>query len=234
MQRWKVIQVGMLQLCILTFTFLLSSLPAQDTQQVQKLVEDLYPKNDRLKEIRMGDVVRELGIHEGSRVADVGCGAGDFSVILSHVVGNSGRVFCEDIADNKNWGLGRAKANFKKRRVKNAVLIHGDPDNPKLPEDSLDAVLIVNAYHEMPKYQEMLRHIKESLKRQGRLVILDNTPIRTGSRPRENQTANHVLSSSLAAAELLAAGFHVVDREDAFIDNPDSESAHWLIAVERP
>jgi ubiquinone/menaquinone biosynthesis C-methylase UbiE len=218
----------MRRLCILSF-FLLP-LHAQDS--VQQLVESLYPKDDRLKEIRMGDIVRQLGIHQGSRVADVGCGAGEFSVILSHIVGTSGKVFCEDIVDQKDWGLRLAKSNLKKQHVKNAVVIHGDDDNPKLPQGSLDAVLIENAYHEMPQYQSMLRQIHESLKPGGRLVILDNTPLRTAKRPREKQTDNHVLSSDLAAAELQAAGFHIVDREDAFIDNPDSEKAQWLIAVE--
>ncbi len=210
------------------------AIPLQAQDSVQQLVEKLYPKSNRLKEIRMGDIVRQLGIHEGSRVADVGCGGGDFSVILSHVVGIQGKVYCEDIVDTKDRGLTEAKSNLKKQHVKNAVLIHGDPDNPKLPQDALDAVLIVNAYHEMPRYQSMLGHIRESLKPGGRLVIVDNTPLRTAKRPREKQTHNHVLSSDLAASELEAAGFHILDRDDAFIDNPDSESAHWLIAVERP
>jgi ubiquinone/menaquinone biosynthesis C-methylase UbiE len=220
----------MRRLCLLPCIFL--SLHAQDS--VQQLVESLYPKSARLKEIRMGDIVGQLAIHEGSQVADVGCGAGEFSVILSHVVGKSGRVYCEDIVDEKDWGLRLAKANLKKQHVKNAVVIRGGADNPQLPKETLDAVLIVNAYHEMPQYQSMLRHIQESLKPGGRLVILDNTPFRTAKRPREKQTANHVLSPDLAAAELQAAGFHLIDREDAFIDNPDSESAHWLIVVERP
>jgi len=213
-------------------TLLLLPLDAQDS--VQQLVENLYPKNDRLKEIRMGDVVRQLAIHDGGRVADVGCGAGEVSVILSHVVGPRGRVSCEDIVDEKDWGLSRAKANLKKQHVKNAVVIRGTADDPKLPQRSLDAVLIVNAYHEMPQYQSMLRHIRESLKPGGRLVILDNNPHRTAQRPREKQTDNHVLSPDLAAGELQAAGFHVLDRVDAFIDNPDSESSHWLIAAESP
>jgi ubiquinone/menaquinone biosynthesis C-methylase UbiE len=214
--------------------FLSLPLSAQATDPVQKLVETLYPKNERLEEIRMGDIVRQLHIQEGSRVADVGCGGGDFSVILSHVVGSTGKVYCEDIADQKDWGLRQAKANMKKQHVKNAVLIHGDAEDPKLPAGSLDAVLIVNAYHEMPKYESMLRHIKESLKPGGRLVILDNTPLRTAKRPREKQTNNHVLAADLVAGELTAAGFRIVDREDSFIDNPDAESAHWLSAVERP
>lgn len=208
------------------------SLCGQSTDDVQNLVEKLYPKNTRLKEIRMGEIVRQLGIRAGSQVADVGCGPAQLSLILSHVVGDEGKVYCEDISEDKRFGLPLAKANIRKQKVKNVVLIHGAADDPKLPAGSLDAVLIVNAYHEMPQYQAMLRHIRESLKPGGHLVIVDNRPNRTAQRPRDKQANNHVLASDLAASELEAAGFRIVDRQDAFIDNPDSESSNWLIAAE--
>ena len=65
------------------------------------------------------------------------------------------------------------------------------------------------------KYQVMLEHIKDALKPGGRLVIMDNRPNRTASRPREKQTNNHVLSADLAAGEFEAAGLHIVDRQDS-------------------
>jgi hypothetical protein len=64
-------------------------------------------------------------------------------------------------------------------------------------------------------------------------VILDNTPLKTAKRPREKQAKNHVLAADLAAAELEAAGFKIAHRDDQFIDNPDAESAHWLITGAR-
>jgi len=206
---------------------------AQGAADVQGLVEKLYPKNTRLKEIRMGEIVQQLGIREGSRVADVGCGSGELSIILANVVGSSGRVFCEDISEGKPWGLAGARTNFKKQKLRNVETIHGAAADPKLAADSLDAVMIVNSYHEMPQYQAMLRHIREALKPGGRLVIMDNRANRTASRPREKQTNNHVLNVELAVGEVEAADLHVVHRDDAFIDNPDSESAHWLITAER-
>src|SRR5260370_9860368 len=163
----------------------------QGTDDVQKLVEKLYPKAERQKDIRMGDIVRELGIRGGSWGADVGCGTGQFSAILANVVGNSGHVYCEDINDNKQFGLGQAKTNLKKQHVKNVDLIHGMAEDPKLPA-GLDAVLIVNAYHEMPKYQAMLQHIKESLTAAGPPVIVDHTPLRTAKHPRQKQTNDHL------------------------------------------
>jgi ubiquinone/menaquinone biosynthesis C-methylase UbiE len=197
----------------------------QAADPTQQLVESLYPKNQRMKETRMGDLVRHLGIREGGRVADVGCGSGEFSVVLSRVVGPSGKVWCEDIRPGG--------AEVKRQHARNVTIVKGADDDPKLPAGSLDAVLIVNSYHEMPKYEAMLRHIKESLKPGGRLVILDNRPNRTSQRPRDKQTNNHVLSIDLAAAEVNAAGFQMVAREDGFLDNHDNESAHWLLVAMR-
>jgi ubiquinone/menaquinone biosynthesis C-methylase UbiE len=202
---------------------LMPAISAQTTDATQQIVESLYPKSQRLKETRISDLVSQLGPHEGSSVADVGCGFGEFSMILSRVVGPSGKVWCEDI---RPGGV-----EIKRHHAKNVTIVRGADDDPKLPAASLDAVLIVNAYHEMPKYDAMLRHIRESLKPGGRLVILDNRPNRTAQRPREKQTNNHVLSVDLAAAEITAAGFRIEARDDGFLDNPDSEAAHWLIVA---
>jgi hypothetical protein len=76
------------------------------------------------------------------------------------------------------------------------------------------------------------RWCRESLKAGGRLALVDNWPRRTLARPRDKRTNNHVLSPDLAVGELEKAGFHIPDRQDTFIDNPDSESAHWFIAAE--
>src|SRR5438105_2125213 len=87
---------------------------AQSPDPTQQLVESLYPKNQRLKEIRMGELVRHLNIHAGSTVADVGCGGGEFSVILSRVVGPSGKVWCEDIHPRA--------AEVKRKHTKNVAI----------------------------------------------------------------------------------------------------------------
>jgi predicted methyltransferase len=83
----------------------------------------------------------------------------------------------------------------------------------------------------MEKSTEMLRHIREALKPGGRLVICDNTPNRTSMRPREAQTKNHVIAEATVATEVEAAGFKIDRRDSGFIDNPDSESQHWLIVA---
>ena len=171
------------------------------------------------------DGVKER-LEAGGRVADVGCGSGEFSAVLGKIVGPSGHVYCVDVDDLKD-----ARRNFKRHNVRNIVLVKGLDDDPKLKPGSVDAVLIVNAYHEMPKWDGMLRHLREALKPGGNLVICDNTPHRTAARPRESQTKNHVIAEALVATDLEASGFRILRRDAGFIDDPDSESQHWLIVA---
>jgi SAM-dependent methyltransferase len=49
----------------------------------------------------------------------------------------------------------------------------GEPDDPKLPLGQMDLVLLVDVYHEFEQPQRMLGHIRESLKPDGRLVLLE-------------------------------------------------------------
>lgn len=67
-----------------------------------------------------------------------------------------------------------------------------------------------------------------------RLVVVDYMPLRTRQRPRADQVKNHVLAPEIVEVELKQAGFAIVERRDPFVDNPDEESAFWMIVAERP
>lgn len=212
------------------FALAVAAFAAPAEVDVNAIVQQLFPKNPRFQELRMPAIVRELAIGEGSHVADLGCGGGQLSLILSRVVGPGGKVFAEDI--NEKYALKEARRLMKRRHARNVTVVRGTATDPLLPAHSVDAALIVNAYHEMTKYQEMLGHIRDGLKPGGRLVIVDNRPLRTAGRPREKQTNNHVLSAELAEGELRAAGFRIVRRDDSYSDDPDQEHALWMIVAE--
>ena len=73
-----------------------------------------------------------------------------------------------------------------------------------------------------------------ALKPGGRLVVLDNMPLRTRNRPRRDQTKNHVIAPEVVEQELREFGFQIRERRDQFIDYPDEESTNWLIVAQRP
>lgn len=184
-----------------------------------------------MRDLRLSEVARQMGLHSGAQVADVGCGGGEIALIWSRAVGPSGHVWCEDI--DERYALKPARALMKKYRAKNVSIIRGDVANPHLPEAQLDGISVFWAYHEMTKYPEMLAQVRRALKPDGRLVILDPTPQKTADRPRDIQTKNHVLRRDIAENEVRQAGFDIVHTDDRFVDNPDSEVLAWMI-VARP
>jgi SAM-dependent methyltransferase len=122
-----------------------------------------------------------LSIGKGSTVADVGAGSGYFTVRLSARVGAAGRVLATDVQPEM---LDLLRTRLAERRIANVTVIQGAIDDPKLPASSIDLALLVDVYHEFSAPQAMLRRIREALKPDGRLVLLEyrkedpNVPIR--------------------------------------------------------
>jgi len=186
---------------------------------------------ERERREKVAEVIQALELKEGQAVADVGAGSGLYAIRLARVVDKAGRVYAEDIHEGT---LKRLRERIAKEKLDNVTAILGEPDDPKLPGAALDAVLIVNAYHEMEKPKEMLQRVFAALKPAGRLVMVDLMPGKTRQRPRAEQVDNHRLAPELAEAELRQAGFEIVSRKDDFVDWPDQEIGRWMIICRRP
>jgi predicted methyltransferase len=63
--------------------------------------------------------------------------------------------------------------NMLERKIANVRPILGTIVDPKLPKDALDLVILVDVYHEFSEPEKMLDRIRESLKPNGRLVLLE-------------------------------------------------------------
>lgn len=116
-------------------------------------------------------------------------------------------------------------------------MIPSAPDDPRLPAGVVDAVLIMNAYHEFTEADAMLRRLAGALKPGGRLVIVDQIPrpgrLRDG---RSAQERAHELRSWFAVRDLLVTGFHILRLEDPFIlaEGTEAEDDWWLLVAVRP
>ena len=190
------------------------------------------PEDQREKAVKLPEIFQAMGIEEGSKVADIGAGEGFFTSRLAKRVGPKGQVYALDI-DEKH-AIPKLKELVAKQSLTNVAVIHSVPGDPMLPDAGLDAALMVIVYHEVEPYWEMLAHILASLKPGGRFVIVDNTPLKTRSRPRAAQVKNHVIAPELVEPELRAAGFEIVERRDDFVDPPDAEEIKWMIVARRP
>jgi ubiquinone/menaquinone biosynthesis C-methylase UbiE len=166
-------------------------------------------------------------IQEGSHVADIGCHEGYLSIHLANKVGDEGRVYAVDVRDDR---LDRLKEHLKKRELSNVSVILGDYDNPKLPQEKLDVIIIMDTYHEMTDYKEILEHVYKALKPGGKLVILEKLKKRVKNASRDKQTDAHTISSKYVKKEMKAAHF-VITKElyDLGDWQNDEDKPMWLV-----
>jgi ubiquinone/menaquinone biosynthesis C-methylase UbiE len=120
---------------------------------------------------RPDQIMDALQIGEGSVVADVGAGGGWFTVRLAQRVRPNGRVIAEDIQQQMVQAIERRV--LRDGYGKDVTVVRGTPDDPNLPARAMDAVLIVDAYHEIERPVTLLRSVRASLKPTGVLAIIN-------------------------------------------------------------
>ncbi|HET7697732.1 MAG TPA: methyltransferase domain-containing protein [Vicinamibacterales bacterium] len=136
--------------------------PPEDLGQLEGPDRDAYQRPDQIMDA--------LQIGEGSVVADLGAGGGWFTVRLARRVGPNGRVYAEDIQPQMIDAIGRRMA---REQLKNVETVLGTPVDPKLRPSSLDAALMVDAYHEVEHPVTLLRNVARALKPHGVLGIVN-------------------------------------------------------------
>jgi SAM-dependent methyltransferase len=137
-------------------------------------------------------------------------------------------VFAVDVSQDK---LDKLKAHIEQRKVNTITLVKGDYDNPKLP-DQLDAVIILDAYHEMDDHDQILQHVKAALKPGGRLVLCEPIAEERRKLTRSEQEKKHELGMSFAIADLEKAGFKILTKKDPFADREKIKGDKmWLIVA---
>jgi arsenite methyltransferase len=119
---------------------------------------------------RPDEVMNTLGLKPGSVVADAGCGKGYFTFHLADRVGPQGKVYAVDVKKDIIAYL-RREAEAKKLSQIEAVV--STADDPHLPCGALDAILVLDAYHEMQDYDAMMEAFYRALKPGGLLGIID-------------------------------------------------------------
>jgi SAM-dependent methyltransferase len=115
-------------------------------------------------------VMLALGIADGSVVGDLGAAGGWFTIRLARFVGPNGLVYAEDVQQQMIEAIER---RVKREGLQNVRTVLGDTKDPRLPRNELDAILIVETYHEMEDPVTLLRNAAIALKTQGRIGIID-------------------------------------------------------------
>jgi SAM-dependent methyltransferase len=157
-------------------------------------------RSEREEEEAPDAALDALKIPKGAAVADIGAGSGYITVRLAARVGATGHVFANDVQPQMLTMLSRRLSNS---RITNVTLVEGTFDDPRLPQSSVDLALMVDVYHELSQPQSILRHLRESLKPGGRLVLLEYRK----EDPMVPIKPEHKMSVAEAKMEVEAEGF---------------------------
>lgn len=177
------------------------------------------------------EIIRQLNIKEGSQVADIGCHEGYMTVKLAKAVGAKGKVYAVDVDQSK---LNKLKDHLTERKLSQVTLVKGEYDDPKLAAHTLDAVIILDTYHEMDDHDKILQHVKAALKPGGRLVLCEPIADERKSKSRKDQETRHELSMNYALEDLLKADFKILFKKENFADRTKVKGDWmWIITAQK-
>ena len=164
-------------------------------------------RESRDREEEPAKLMKALDLKPGQTVCDLGCGNGFYTLKLADAVGPTGNVYAVEIQKEMLDLLAR---RAEQEKITNYEPILGTVVDPKLPDNKVDLILVVDVYHEMDHPVEMLAALRKSLSKTGRLVLVEfraedpNVPIKP----------LHKMSKAQILKELPPNGFKLVDQYD--------------------
>lgn len=198
---WTVLVIGLFALPVWSQ----SAAPAQTTKRATSTPYkgdlSIFESPGRDKRLQIDRVMDILGITPGKSVADIGAGSGWFTVRAARRVGSSGAVYAVDINPE---AIRYIDNRAKSESLANVKTILSKPDDPMLPKDTVNAVLLLKTYHEVADPVALLKHLRPSLKPGAKLGIID----------RNGNGTDHGVSRDIVVDEAARAGYHLVQTYD--------------------
>lgn len=155
-------------------------------------------RDDRLQINRVLDI---LGIAPGKTVADIGAGSGWFTVRAAKRVGGTGLVYAVDINPEATQYIGD---RVQKEHLQNVKTILSKADDPLLPANSVDAVLMLKTYHEVAQPVTLLRNLRAALRSGAKVGIID----------RNGNGEDHGVGRDVVIREAKEAGYQLLEQYD--------------------
>jgi precorrin-6B methylase 2 len=169
------------------------------------------------------EILDALQLREGMVVADVGAGTGLFTLELAQRVGPEGKVYAVDV---QPYFLDHIGQKARKAGLGNIELVRATQHSAKLFADSVDLVIMCDAYHHVERPADYLSSLKWALRPGGRLVIVDYIAIEGRS---EAWLLEHVRATPQQfRAEIEGAGFRFLRAHEGMLEE------NFFYEFERP
>lgn len=181
---------------------------------------DWLVRPERESEEHPDQALDAMNLKPGMQIADLGSGVGYMTIRMAKRVGPTGKIYGVDLQPGM---LAKLQENAKAAGVANIVPVLGEPADPKLAPGSVDMILMVDVYHEVSQPQAMVRKMRDALKPDGRLVLLEYR----AEDPKVPINPDHKMTVEQVRAEIEPEGFRLI---------PPIETLPWqhlLILVKR-
>ena len=166
----------------------------------------LLESPDRAAWQKPEQIMDVLHVADGSKVADIGAGAGWFTIHLARRVGPNGIVYSQDVQREMLEAITR---RVEREGLQNVQTTRGEGSNPHLPVAGLDAIVVVDAYQEVEDRVTFLKNLARALKPNGLIGVVNWKPGRGGPGPTENVRVD----KASVTADVRAAQLRIVDEE---------------------
>ncbi len=116
------------------------------------------------------NILKEVGIKPGLHVLDYGCGPGSYTKSIAELVGGTGKIYALDIHP---LAIQMVRAIASKNKLTNVETILSDR-NTGLPDNSVDVILMYDAFHELSDPNGVLQELHRVLRPEGLLSFSDH------------------------------------------------------------
>lgn len=164
-------------------------------------------RESRQREEDCAQMLECLKVKRGQTICDLGCGNGFYTLQLAKRVGPAGKVYGVDIQPEM---LQLLRARAKDSELKNVELALGTVVDPSVPDNTMDLVLLVDVYHEFSHPEHMLAAIRKTLKKTGRLVLVEFR----AEDPKVPIKPEHKMTKAQILKELTPNGYKLVEEYD--------------------
>jgi len=169
-------------------------------------------------------ILDTLGIRPGMVIGEVGAGTGYFTFHLSERVGETGKVYANDISRRALSTL-RSRAN--RNELTNIEIIQGEVERTNFPAATMDMVIMVYVFHDFTEPLAMMEDIKLSLKPGAPVVIIDGDHDKIGGRSQHFLTKEQVIERVEEAEYELVRIETWLPRDTIFVFRPITEFVRW-------
>lgn len=158
-------------------------------------------RSEREEEEDITTLINNMKIRPNDAIADIGAGSG-YHVFKMAPLAKNGLVYAVDIQPEM---LEVIQLKKRSNRAANVKTVLGSEKSINLPKSSLDKILLVDVYHEFSYPVEMIESIKNALKSNGLLFLIEYRG-EDSTVPIKNI---HKMTEKQSVAEMRAAGFEL-------------------------